>query len=169
MADKVFVGHEDVAFGCDAFGAAKVDTVGAAGGQGFFGAHGNEVALDLCYQTEGEAEDLAVDAVVELVFLFGGVYIDALLDADAHDFHDVSEGTTKARNLCNYQGIPSSEMPEHPAEFPQPHITLTAHHLCYPFIYRPAIYRCESLDFVLLIFNMLFFSADSYVTDNHSF
>lgn len=67
--------------------------------QCFTRTHGNEIALNLRHQTEGETQNLAVDGVVELMSLLDAVKTDVLPQTPSHDFHDVGERAAQPRNL----------------------------------------------------------------------
>ena len=103
--DFRFVVAEDLLFGAAAGWASEHDTFGLAQGKRFLRAQGYEVALDLCHESEGEAEDLAVDGVVKAIPFLDSIDVDAFLETAAHDGHDVREVSAEARDLRDDNGV----------------------------------------------------------------
>lgn len=91
MENFLFVFYEDAGFGRGAFWAAEDLAFGTAEGEGLFGTERNQVAFNFSDEAECEAEDLAVDGVVEAVPLLGRMDVDSFLQTFAHYGHDVGE------------------------------------------------------------------------------
>lgn len=73
VKNRLHVADEEIVFRAAALAAAENHTFGTTQGQGLLGAHRYQVALDFGHEAEGEAQHLAVDAVVEHVALLGRV------------------------------------------------------------------------------------------------
>ena len=134
---------------------------GAAEGEGFLGAEGDEVALDFGDQAECEAEDLAVDGVVEAVTFLGGVDVDAFFEACAHYGHDVSEVPAQARDFGDDEGVATFHPSDGPSEFPASDFRLSADDFHDPAVHHHVVLSGVSVDFILLVFEVLLSGADS--------
>lgn len=159
--DGVVVVVEDVGFGGVAEGTAEVFAGGTAGGKGFAGAGGDEVALDFGHEAEGEAEDFAVEVVLEGVAFFGGVEDDAPLDAGVDDVHDVEEGAAEAGYLGDDEGVAPVEGVEEVAEGALVAGNGAAYHVVVPVVDVDVTCPGEFADFGFLVDEVLFGGADA--------
>ena len=105
VEDFSFVVAEDLLFGAAAGWTSEHDTFGLAQGKCFLCAEGDEVALDLCNESEGETENLAVDGVVKAIPFLDSIDVDAFLETAAHDGHDVRKVSAEARDLRDDNGV----------------------------------------------------------------
>ena len=82
------------------FSSPENDALAPFYGEGFFRPHRYEIPFYLGHKTEGEAEYLAVDAVIEAVALLHRVEPYVFLQAFAHYLHYLCKGATQPGYLA---------------------------------------------------------------------
>ena len=102
--------------------------------EGFLCPQGDELPLDLRHESEGEAEDFAVNGVVEGVAFLYAMEDDAFPYAFLHDDHDVGECPAESRDFGDEESVSALHAVKHPSEFTGGLFLLSADDLCHPFV-----------------------------------
>ncbi len=149
-------------------GSSDADSFGFFECECLFGSERDEVVLDLGDESEGEGQHLAVDVVVEGVSVFGAVDGDLFLHAGVQDRHDVEECSAEPGEFGDDERVALFEPSDECTEPSFGTFRFPADNFGDPFVDGDPSFFGEFRDFELLIFEMLFFGADSQISDNHS-
>lgn len=135
--------------------------------QRLFRAQRDQIVFDFRHQPESERQHLAIDIVIERIAVLGAVNHDLFFHADIEDRHNIQQRAAQAREFGNDQRIPLFEFSDQQSQPSFVAFGFSADHLRDPLVDFDAPRFREPGDFQLLVFEMLFFSADSQVCDNH--
>ena len=164
-----FVILENLLFGTTSYRSAKHDPFGLAESQRLLGAQGDEVAFNFSNQSEGEAENLAVDGVIESVSFLDSIDVDAFLETTAHYGHDIREVPAEARDFGNNQSIPSFHPGNQASKLAATINLPAAYYLRNPSVYKHSAFLCIACNLILLILRVLLSSTHPDITYNHNF
>lgn len=147
---------------------AQHNPFAAAQGERLLGAHRDQVAFDFGHQPECETEHLAVDAVVEGIAVFGAVEDDLPPQAQPHDGHDLGERAAQPRELRDHERVARPQPAHQHAQLAVALVLAAAHRFGHPAVDGESPALGEAADFILLVFEVLFFRTDPKVCYNHN-
>lgn len=150
-------------FHAAALAAPERHTVRTPRRQGLLRPHRDQAALDLGNQSEGEAEHLAVDAVVEGVTLLRAEEPDVAPQALLHDRHDLGQRPAQPRELGDDERVAPPQAFEYAAELAFAVALPAAGRLGDPAVDRQTVPLGETADLFPLIADVLLLRADSHV------
>lgn len=166
--DLAAVVDQSSELGAAALAASERDTLLASERQRLAGAHGDEVAFDFGHQSEGEAENLAVDGVVEGVPVLGAVEMHLLFEQPADERHDVCQRAAQAGEFGDDERVAAAEAFDECAQLAFASLRAAAGDLGDPAVDAQAAARGEALDLVSLIGQRLPLGADPQIGYNHN-
>ena len=171
FTDKRFLPAELVFVWCaaPAFRSAEDNAFGTFAGECLFGALGDEVALDLCRQPEGEGKDFRLDVVTQTVVVFDSPHLCLLGHADVEYLHYHEEVAAEARQLGADYEVVLSDALEQRAELPLGVCFCARDSFLDPAVDADVLAAAEVVDFKALVLDGLLVGADPDISVNHVF
>lgn len=171
FSDKRFLSAQFVFVRCaaPAFWSAEDNTFGTFAGESLFGALGDEVALNLCRQPEGEGKDFRLDVVAEAVVVFDSPDFCLLGHADVEYLHYHEEVATESRQFSADDEVILFDALEQRAELPLGVCLCAGDSFLDPAVYGDVLAAAEVVDFKALVLYGLLVGADPDISVNHVF
>ena len=167
VACQLFLSRHLVAEIFAASDASQSHAFGLLARQCLFGALRDEVALDLCRQSEGKGEHLALYVVAQTISVLHGPHAAFLLHAQAQYLHDHEERTPQSRQFGTDDEIAAFHSSEQRAESSVAIVACAADALFYPSVDVHQLLCAKTLDLKALVLYRLLVCAHSDVSVNH--